>query len=229
MATHNIVRMQKKLSTKLSFFIIALAFLFVVIVGWQAFYHFDKNSQWEFDQKAWLTFLATSVAVFTWFGTTVVTVRNSIKQHTITTLLQMRLSATYMDNANKVAVALRSCAIDVDVATRSPMPKELLSYFRSADGAQCPMGEMSLRYVLNYFEFLAIGICRGDFDEQMLYDSLGSILENNINLSRSWIEHKRQASPDVYCHVAWLHKRWCPKVLPLIDQEWPTGIVHLKF
>lgn len=216
MATHNSVRHQRRLSTTLGFFIVGLGIFFTLIVGAQMF--LPEESPLRFEEKAWLTFIATTVGVFTWFGTSLVSIRNSIKQHTITTLLQMRLSSTYMEHANKVAAALAICRKIARPPVRHPCPKEILNSFLLEDGRVDPKGELSLRYVLNYFEFLAIGIARGDFDERMLYDSLSSILENNIAMTRSWIELKRHADSDIYCHVAWMHERWCPDALPLLER-----------
>lgn len=220
MATHNSVRHQRKLSTTLSFFIVGLGIIFALLVGGQLM--LPEDSALKFGEKAWLTFVATAVGVFTWFGTSLVSIRNSIKQHTITTLLQMRLSATYMEHANKVASALGRCRALSSPSFKHPTPKEILNCFLADDGKVDPKGELSLRYVLNYFEFLAIGIARGDFDERMLYDSLSSILENNISMTRSWIESKREPDPDIYCHVAWLHRRWCPDALHLIERSAKT-------
>lgn len=216
MATHNSVRHQRKLSTTLSFFIVGLGIVFALIVGLQLV--ISDQSPLKFGEKTWLTFIATAVGVFTWFGTSLVSIRNSIKQHTITTLLQMRLSSTYMEHANKVASALSICRKIARPPFKHPCPKEILNSFLLEDGSIDPKGELSLRYVLNYFEFLAIGVARGDFDERMLYDSLSSIFENNIAMTRSWIEQKRQADSDIYCHVAWLHDRWCPDALRLLER-----------
>ncbi|KQO38100.1 hypothetical protein ASF19_20205 [Acidovorax sp. Leaf84] len=76
--------------------------------------------------------------------------------------------------------------------------------------------EMALRYILNYFEFLAIGIKRGEFDEDMLRDSLRGILKKNTQMSRMWIAKARKDNPFLYIHVVWLHKRWHPDDTPLM-------------
>lgn len=90
---------------------------------------------------------------------------------------------------------------------------------KNPDLAEMPtddIDEMALRYVLNYFEFLAIGIKRGDFDEDMLNDSLRGILKKNVTMSRMWIVNARKDNENLYMHVVWLHKRWHPKEIPLM-------------
>lgn len=76
--------------------------------------------------------------------------------------------------------------------------------------------EMALRYILNYFEFLAIGIKRGEFDEDMLKDSLRGILKKNVLMSRLWIANARKDNPNLYIHVVWLHGRWNPDDVELM-------------
>ena len=47
----------------------------------------------------WGILIAALVAMVGWLVTSIITTRNSIKQHTVTTLLQTRLSAEYMKHA----------------------------------------------------------------------------------------------------------------------------------
>jgi Domain of unknown function (DUF4760) len=122
--------------------------------------------------------------------------RNSVRQHTITTLLQSRLSSTYMGYADK----LGQHYTDYDKRRKdNPSIKE---------SATDNVDIMALRYILNYFEFIAIGVIRGDLDEGMLKDSLRSILKKNVAMSRPWIKKSQLENPNLYINLLWLHDRW---------------------
>ncbi|MCX8520736.1 MAG: DUF4760 domain-containing protein, partial [Rhodoferax sp.] len=103
-----------------------------------------------------------------WMLTNLINLRNSIRQHTITTLLQSRLSSTYMAYADRLS------AHYADYEARKENNPAL------REGPTDKVDVLALRYILNYFEFIAIGIKRGDLDEGMLKDSLRSILIKNI-------------------------------------------------
>ena len=128
--------------------------------------------------------------------TNLINLRNSIRQHTITTLLQSRLSSTYMAYADKLS------AHYADYEARRENNPAL------REGPTDKVDVLALRYILNYFEFIAIGIKRGDLDEGMLKDSLRSILIKNIQMSRAWIMACRVENPHYYSNLMWLHARW---------------------
>ncbi len=203
MDTPKAIKPSKKPSTVLGFLLFGFAIVFVCAIGWQAFY-LPIKSPYRLTAKHWVIVIPATTAFFGWLVTSWVTLRNSIKQHTITTLLQSRLSATYMGYADKVGSHYG--AYD----KRKKANPELKE--NPTDG----IDEMALRYILNYFEFLAIGIKRGEFDENMLRDSLRGILKKNVNMSRLWIAAVRKDNPNLYCHVVWLHQRWHPEDAPLM-------------
>ncbi len=73
-----------------------------------------------------------------------------------------------------------------------------------------------LKYVLNYFEFVAIGIRQGDLDEKTLKMSLRGIVATTTNVADIYIKYARgeltetdgQGSAHAYEHLLWLRKRW---------------------
>ncbi|MBV7460607.1 MULTISPECIES: DUF4760 domain-containing protein [unclassified Acidovorax] len=197
MATPKAIKPSIKPSSMLGFLLFGFAVVFVLAVGWQAFY-LPAKSQYRLTAKHWVVVVPAATAFFGWLITSLLTLRNSIKQHTITTLLQSRLSATYMGYADKVGAHYS------DYDKRKKASPEITE--QPTDG----IDEMALRYILNYFEFLAIGIKRGEFDEEMLRDSLRGILKKNVSMSRMWIAKARKDNPNLYIHVVWLHGRWHP-------------------
>lgn len=171
---------------------------FAGFVYWQIWILPDVDSQ-KFQSQQWVLLVAAVAATSGWIVTSWINVRNSIKQHTITTLLQTRLSIEYMKNANVVGGHYR--AFSLSQAAGNPDGKS------PTDG----LDEDALQYILNYFEFIALGIRAGDLHEGVLKDSLRSIIARNINMSKDWIDSCRAQTPRLYENLGWLNKRWSPE------------------
>ena len=124
-----------------------------------------------------------------------------MKQHTINTLLQTRLSATYMDYAKTISATLTS-SYSVD----SPIPLDKLQ-----GNAEC---KHAVDYLLNFQEFLAVGIRHGDLDEYVLRDSMRGIVVDFTAIVWEYIVYVRSRSSGghekskTYEHLLWLRARW---------------------
>jgi hypothetical protein len=151
--------------------------------------------------------LSAVAAVAGWIFSAMVTIRNSIKQHTINTLLQSRLSATYMENAR--AVSLRYFGHSGNL------------YLLTAEEAQAPQPDYKLQelgYLLNYLEFIAAAIRFGDLDEKLMRMTLRGMLCNTYEVARVLIESNRASLPHAqgkapapsktFEHLAWLYGFW---------------------
>jgi hypothetical protein len=153
------------------------------------------------DRAQGVVIAAALAAVTGWIVTAIVTIRNLRKQHTITTLLQSRLSATYMENVKAVnaSFTLNGKIIPITQAEiESPPPTVNLG---------------ALGYILNYLEFIALGIRHGDLDEGVMKSSLRGILCDTVTVARLLIEDRRKPNhngrtPSVYEHLMWLNARW---------------------
>ncbi|RYH37899.1 MAG: DUF4760 domain-containing protein [Alcaligenaceae bacterium] len=129
-------------------------------------------------------------------GSAMTTIRNSVKQHTINTLLQSRLSATYMAHAEAVGDHFAQFVASKQLnpaSTRTPVDD---------------IPKKSIGYILNYFEFIAIGIRHGDLDESVLKSSMRSMLTRTVHLVDILIKNAVQENPRAYCHLVWLYGRW---------------------
>lgn len=181
-----------------------LLFMLLTLFGafcyWQI-YLLDAEAKERLTGQQWVLLLAASTATVGWIVTSWVNLRNSVKQHTINTLLQSRLSAEYMRHATKVGKHYQKFQERKDSG--------LLD--NALEDATTNISEHSLQYVLNYFEFIALGIRAGDLHEAMLRDSLRSIVCRNVKMSVSWIDRCRVESPRLYENLGWLHNRWNPK------------------
>lgn len=194
MVTRKLIKPAMKPSYKLGFFLGAVVSLLILFVLWESFG--PKHSWGQLKAEHVLSISAALLAMCGWLFTNMVNMRNSIRRHTIDTLLQSRLSSTYM----RYADILSRHYTDYDIRRKAnPALRE-----NPTDNLDI----QALRYILNYFEFIAIGIKRGDLDEEMLRDSLKSILRKNVEMSIHWIRRAQLDNPSLFVNLLWLHGRW---------------------
>jgi hypothetical protein len=190
------------------FFAVQLSLL-LALVWWQKTtaqpHHFLGYSWAHLTLPNWVVLAGVEAAVWGWVVTSYMTLRNSIKQHTINTLLQSRISATYMEHAN----CINKEFFPPTTLTYDQVP---LEYF--FDEKNFPTIK-SVAYLLNYFEFLSAAIRHGDLDEKMLRSTLGGILGRFYERMMLFIKHqrgeeegKKVANPRQLEHFTWLYKRW---------------------
>lgn len=170
--------------------------VFFAFCWWQANLP-PKDALQKFQSQQWVLLVAALAATSGWIVTSWMGVRNSVKQHTINTLLQSRLSIEYMKHASTLGRHYKSF---------SEQSGQQDTAQRATDG----LDEESLQYVLNYFEFIAIGIRAGDLHEGLLRGSLRSIVCRNVEMSKDWIDDCRAKSPRLYENLGWLQNRWNP-------------------
>jgi hypothetical protein len=179
-------------SRVLGLLLCVLAIIFVAFLIWQ--YLLDDGSNYKLGAAQWVIAFATLLATLGWCVTALVSIKNSVKQHTINTLLQSRLSKTYMDYAD---------AVNRHFGEHLAKP-ETSRPLDATDG----IDTASLRYILNYFEYIALGIRYGDLHEDMLQRSLYSIIGNTTSYSKFWIDKAVTKNKRTYCHLRWLMDRW---------------------
>lgn len=170
---------------------------------------------------------AAFIAAIGWNVTALVTLRNSVKQHTINTLLQSRLSATYMEHVK--AANATFCTPNGELI---PLTKE------EVKNPPAGVTFTSLGYMLNYLEFIAVGIRHGDLDEAVLKNSLRGIVCSLYCVAFELIQARRAQVQDpkqsrTYENLCWLHERWKddaqlpPRVLRVIKKP-PTQMRRLS-
>lgn len=194
------IKLYLRPSYVLGFLLLCVVSLFLGFVGWAFLWPnmtFLGQNPPEFNKENWLFFGSVSSALSGWIITAWITVRNSIKQHTMNTLLQSRLSPAYMkyaDDFNKYFFDINRKKIPIVDADLANVDK--LDHVNSA------------RYVLNYFEFMAVGIRYGDLDSGLLKDSMHGILNNSYEISKVLIVKRQATDPKIYENLEWLKKRW---------------------
>ena len=73
-----------------------------------------------------------------------------------------------------------------------------------------------IKYLLNYLEFVAIAIRKGDLDENTMRESLGGMTDALVDLSYQYILYARgelgeddgYLSSRAYENLLWLRQRW---------------------
>lgn len=98
-------------------------------------------------------YFAGMVALAGWMIQAKIATRNSRKQHTMNVLFQTRMSKEFQDHVDRITKKYPDGA---------PIPYEEIILPENADVFA------SVRFILNYYEFIAVGIEHGDLDEPLI-------------------------------------------------------------
>lgn len=153
------------------------------------------------DVTHWLGSVGVVSAICGWIVAGIITVRNSTKQHTMSLLLESRLSSTYMGYANWI----NSSVFDKEGRIRIVPIDE----YRESQEAHS-----ALNFILNFFEFVAVGIRCGDLDERIVKNTHRGLIVNMVTASDMVIRAARQddgkkvGKPKCFEHLLWLDARW---------------------
>lgn len=142
----------------------------------------------------WGILVAALVAMLGWLVTSIITTRNSIKQHTVTTLLQTRLSAEYMKHTEVVNRLLNG---DSDLIIT-------YNYIKSNKGDIAN----AFSYTLNYVEFLSAGLRCGDFDNLLLKMTMKGIFKNLYQRCEPFIDELRTKNSNSLEHFVAVCEFW---------------------
>lgn len=126
--------------------------------------------------------LGTLAAILGWLFSTRSQVLNNRRNHSMQLLIESRLSDRYMQYVNAVS--------NIAHEFRSLNPNHttlVLDYYDALSIEQ----KNSILYMLNYCEFVSVGIRFGDLDEQLMFNTFGSMLKINYEFSQCIIEYKQ--------------------------------------
>ncbi|NOR31752.1 MAG: DUF4760 domain-containing protein [Sulfitobacter sp.] len=155
--------------------------------------------------------ISVVAAILTFWYSSRIARRAQRKQHTITVLLETRLSSEFQGTTEKRRAHFpeyTDVTFDDWNAARNATPwpgassKVIDIYKVRRDSA------LALTTLLNYYEFLAVGIIEGDLDEDMLKKTLRSIMCNLVDDSRHLIAGMQQVNPNTYEHLTALYGQW---------------------
>ena len=205
---HQMLRLRP--SKMLGFLLYAWPILFVLFIIWHCWFGpfsmFGKSID-KLRLSNWIVLVGVVFAVEGWMVSAYITLRNSIKQHTINTLLQSRLSAVYMESARIINESFFAPGMNDEPIS--------VTFIRSSFNVK---ERGAVDYVLNYFEFLAVGIRHGDLDKNVLGHTLRGILVRLYGKMILYIKFMRDddgikvGNPAQLEHLTWLYESWIEEI-----------------
>lgn len=204
----------RKPSFWLGFLLLAVLWAFLILVlnersmlpfGW-GFTKSDFKSAQD-----WIALVAALIAVVGFVVSAMVSINNSVKQHTIKLLLESRLSEIYMQHAAVINSTFLSPAGIICVTE-----EEVRNGFRRE----------SISYILNYLEFLAVGIKNGELDERLMRKTLRGMVCNVYEALELYVAVRQKGTGPrrffgllaprntaTFENLRWLYKYWYVKRL----------------
>ena len=197
-------------SIQLSLVLSFIGVFFIQIIIWKTFtldYQFLnfslKAKPGTTKTTALVTMLAAIAAVSGWVFTSRVQIINATKTHAMQALMNSRNSTIYVQRVDE-AMAIRQKLKD-----EKKLGVNDLVIVSKDDYLQLnPAERASIHYMLNFLEFIAVGVRHNNMDEELIKGSLKTILKNNYLMFQPVIEYVRISSPSNYIEMETLHKRW---------------------
>lgn len=150
--------------------------------------------------------IATILVITGWFVQHQMAANTNRVNHTLNLLLQTRISEvfqTHLTNVNKVYPKRAGSVIPMKDVEAWHTNSEISEDKNSAISSQC--------YLLNYYEFLAVGIKSGLLDEELLYETHGGIIMGQLDRAVHVINKAQQRSRKSYVEFVSLMERWKPR------------------
>lgn len=143
--------------------------------------------------------IGAAAAVIGWLFTTRAQAIDSTKANTMNILMESRFSDEYARNLKATTAIFTSQRnLNGDNCTLSVQNYAALS----------PSQLDSIHYMLNYFEFIAVGIRCGDLDEVFMKKSLRSIILTNYHFYKAIIEERQKKVASALENFVALAERW---------------------
>lgn len=152
---------------------------------------------------SFVAFLSAIAAIAGWIFTSRLQIINATKTHAMQVLMNSRTSTAYVAKVDD-AMKLRAKVKEENGWTekdRIYVSKEKYLGLNAEERS-------AVHYLLNFLEFIAVGIRHNNLDEDMLKGSFKTILTNNYLLFHPIILHIREQSPSNYTELEVLFLRW---------------------
>lgn len=184
----------KKLDMMIAFtFLTSLLFIL-----WNSFFFNLKflglkiSNETIFFNDKFVTFLGIALAVIGWVYTIRSQLITNMRNHSIQTIMNSRLSDCYNQKLDKIYKIL------VNSTTLTLEQYESLSFEQKS----------IVHYILNYYESVAIGIRYNEFDEEIVKSMTLSQVRKTYDTFKEVIEHLTHESPTYFQHFVALYVRW---------------------
>ncbi len=152
---------------------------------------------------SFVAFLSAIAAIAGWIFTSRLQIINATKTHAMQVLMNSRTSTAYVGKVDD-AMKLRAKVKEENGWTEKDrifVSKERYLELKADERS-------AVHYLLNFLEFIAVGIRHNNLDEDMLKGSFKSILTNNYLLFHPIILHIREQTPSNYTELEVLFLRW---------------------
>jgi hypothetical protein len=152
--------------------------------------------------------LGLLVALWTYRRSSKATRLAQRKQHTITILFETRLSEYFQRTNTQRKLAF---PVDQDITLADWRAARTATGSSPQDEARAAAlrdGADALQQMLNYYEFLAVGIAQQDLDKDLLKASIRGIMCNLVDDARIMIAELRQNDPKTMEHLVHLYEEW---------------------
>ena len=167
------------------------------------------------------------LAVTGWVATNTINTVNQRKQHTLKILFEMRHSQIYQDHIHSLQALTRT----YQAYNRALTCEEIETRPDETEG-RVPSPEQinAVDFILNHFEFIALGVRNGDLDPHFVRKSLAGQILGTYTRFECWIETyaeattvqgRRYATLRTYENFLWLIA-WYAELFP--DRGYHTAI-----
>ncbi|WP_284077140.1 DUF4760 domain-containing protein [Acinetobacter nosocomialis] len=152
---------------------------------------------------SFVAFLSAIAAIAGWIFTSRLQIINATKTHAMQVLMNSRTSTAYVAKVDD-AMKLRAKVKEENGWTE----KDRIYVSKERYLELKPEERSAVHYLLNFLEFIAVGIRHNNLDEDMLKGSFKSILTNNYLLFHPIILYIREQTPSNYTELEVLFLRW---------------------
>ncbi|AHB92179.1 DUF4760 domain-containing protein [Acinetobacter baumannii] len=152
---------------------------------------------------SFVAFLSAIAAIAGWIFTSRLQIINATKTHAMQVLMNSRTSTAYVAKVDD-AMKLRAKVKEDNGWTE----KDRIYVSKERYLKLQPEERSAVHYLLNFLEFIAVGIRHNNLDEEMLKGSFKTILTNNYLLFHPIILHIREQTPSNYTELEVLFLRW---------------------
>ncbi|AQZ81200.1 DUF4760 domain-containing protein [Acinetobacter calcoaceticus] len=192
---------------QLNIMMICLVIVFLELVYWNLSlreyvlmgFSLSKNAGTSETSNTILVLLGIVAAILGWLFPARGQALTATRNHSIQTLMESRLSDAYT----------RQVELCTEVLVKFKKEKGE-SYNLTTDDFNTldQKYKNAIFYLLNYLEFVSVGVRFNDLDENLMRNMMKSIINANFTFFGEIIKDKQTKTPSIYEHLTALQKRW---------------------